>query len=243
MKAPRLFLLPLVLLATACAGTHGGSRREGVSSSLVEYLYPAGEKPPSQSGRFPNMQLPLNVGLAFVPAGSGQSQALSEVERMMLLNEVKGSFTGRDFIAEIAVIPETFMRGGRGFTALDQTAQLYGLDVMALVSFDEVTHATETTSSLRYWTIVGDTVIEGNKNDVRTFVETAVFDVPTHKLLFRAPGSSATMSNATLVDREKGMRVTQRQGFQRAMADMMTQLDKALDAFKERIRADGSKRD
>ena len=25
---------------------------------------------------------------------------------MMLLNEVKGSFTGRDFIAEIAVIPD-----------------------------------------------------------------------------------------------------------------------------------------
>ena len=84
------------------------------------------------------------------------------------------------------------MRGAADSPALEQTARLYGLDVMALVSYDEVAHSTETTSSLRYWTIVGDTVVKGNKNDVRTFVDTAVFDVPTHKLLFRAPGSSAT---------------------------------------------------
>ena len=46
MKATRLFLLALALLVTACAGLFGESRREGVSSSLVQYLYPEGEKPP-----------------------------------------------------------------------------------------------------------------------------------------------------------------------------------------------------
>ena len=77
---------------------------------------------------------------------------------------------------------------------------------------------------------------------MQTFVDTAVFDVPTHKLLFRAPGISTTVSSATLVDLEQDMRVTQRQGFEKAMADMTVNLDKELNAFKERIRTDGSVR-
>jgi rhombotail lipoprotein len=238
MKATRLLLLALVLLVTDCAGLFGESRREGVSSSLVQYLYPEGEKPPAQ-GQIPNLELPLSVGLAFVPPANGRS-ALSEAERMMLLNDVKASFTDRDFIAEIAVIPEAYMRGASGFTGLEQTARLYGLDVMALVSYDQVANSSEKTSSLLYWTIVGAYVVKGNKNDVQTFVDTAVFDVPTHKLLFRAPGISKTVSSATLVDLEQDMRVTQRQGFEKAMADMTVNLDKELNSFRERIRTDGS---
>ncbi|MEQ1704159.1 MAG: Ig-like domain repeat protein, partial [Ilumatobacteraceae bacterium] len=51
----------------------------------------------------------------------------------------------------------------------------YGLDVIALVSYDQVAHSAETTSSFLYWTIVGAYVVKGNKNDVQTFVDTAVF--------------------------------------------------------------------
>ena len=61
---------------------------------------------------------------------------------------------------------------------------------MALVSYDQVANTSEKTSSLLYWTIVGAYVVKGNKNDVQTFVDTAVFDMATRKLLFRAPGVS-----------------------------------------------------
>jgi len=240
MKATRLFLLVFILTLTACAGLFGGSRREGVSSSLVDYLYPEGEKPPAQSGQIPHLQLPLKIGLAFVPAGYGSSQGLSEAERMKMLQDVKTAFSGRDFIAEIAVIPEAYMRTGRGFGGLEQTARLYDLDVMALVSYDQVANTSEKTSSLLYWTIVGAYVVEGNKNDAQTFVDTAVFDIASRKLLFRAPGVSEIQSSTTLVDQEQDMRVTQRKGFEQAMADMTLNLDKELAVFKERIRTDGS---
>lgn len=240
MKATRLFLFAFVLLTTACAGLLGGSRREGVSSSLVDYLYPEGEKPPPPTGRIPQLQLPLKIGLAFVPAGYGNSQGLSEAERMKMLNDVKTAFSGRDFIEEIAVIPEAYMRTGRGFTALEQTARLYDLDVMALVSYDQVAYTSEKTSSLLYWTIVGAYVVKGNQNDAQTFVDTAVFDIATRKLLFRAPGVSEVQSSTTLVDQEQDMRVTQRKGFEQAMADMTKNLDAELGRFKERIRTDGS---
>lgn len=238
----RLAMLSIALLLTACAGLFGSTGRQGVSSSLVDYLYPQGEVPPPQGGVIPHLQLPLAVGLAFVPSQSPDTQVLSEAQRMKLLNDVKKSFDGRDFIREIAVIPDAYLRSGRGFDALEQTARLYGLDVMALVSYDQVAHSSERASSFLYWTIVGAYIVKGNKNDVQTFVDTAVFDVATRKLLFRAPGVNEVKSSSTLVDVERDVRAAQQKGFELAMADMTVNLDKELSTFKERIKSDGSVR-
>jgi rhombotail lipoprotein len=238
----RLAMLAIALLLTACASLFGATGRQGVSSSLVDYLYPQGEVPPPQGGVIPHLQIPLAVGLAFVPSQSSNTQVLSEAQRMKLLNDVKKSFDGRDFIREIAVIPDAYLRSGRGFDALEQTARLYGLDVIALVSYDQVAHSAETASSFLYWTIVGAYVVKGNKNDVQTFVDTAVFDVATRKLLFRAPGVNEFRSSSTLVDVERDVRAAQQKGFELAMADMTVNLDKELSTFKERIKSDGSVR-
>lgn len=239
MKATSVFCACLLLVG--CAGLFGHGSREGVSSSLVDYLYPDGDEPPKQPETVPNLQLPLTVGIAFVPSGSDRS-ALTEAERIELLNKVKANFGGREYIREITVIPEAYMRSGRGFQSMEQVSRLYDLDVMALVSYDQVAHTDERTSSFLYWTIVGAYVVKGNENDVNTFVDTAVFDVPTRKLLFRAPGVSEITSSTTLVDLDADRRATQQKGFDQAMADMTVNLDKELDAFKERIREDQSVR-
>ena len=228
-------------LLAGCAGLLGGETREGVSSSLVDYLYPDGEKPPEAPDTIPHLQLPLRVGIAFVPASSGPS-ALSEADRVALLEKVKAHFAGRDFISELAVIPETYMRSGNGFQTLEQVARLYDLDVMALVSYDQVAHIDERTSSFLYWTIVGAYVVKGNENDVNTFVDTAVFDIPTRRLLFRAPGVSDMNSSTTLVGLESDLRATQQKGFDAAMSDMTVNLDKELDSFKQRILTEGTVR-
>ncbi len=238
MKTASLFCA--LLLMTGCASLWGDQGRQGVSSSLVDYLYPQGEVPPRQDGVVPNLQLPLHVGLAFVPSRTGSDQVLTEAYRVDLLNRVKAAFGGRDYIREITVIPDTYMRSGKGFAALEQTARLYDIDVMALVSYDQVAHSDETKASFLYWTIVGAYVIKGNKNEVQTFVDTAVFDVPTRKLLFRAPGVNTMKSSSTLVDVERDTRKTREGSFEQAMADMTVSLDKELAVFKERIKADRS---
>jgi len=71
-------------------------------------------------------------------------------------------------------------------------------------------------------------------------VDTAVFDVTTRKLLFRAPGVSEASSNSTLMDLDRDLRASQQRGFEKAMADMTVNLDKELGLFKERIRTDAS---
>ena len=44
-----------------------GVTRTGVSSSLVDYLYPDGQIPPEFEEQIPRLKLPLRVGIAFVP--------------------------------------------------------------------------------------------------------------------------------------------------------------------------------
>lgn len=213
----------------------GLGERKGVSSSLVDYLYPGGEVPPKHDKEIPHLDLPLRVGLAFVPAKSNNVRGLSEAHKTELLNNVKKSFAGRDFIKEIMIIPDTYLRSARGFDGVDQIGRLYGLDIMALVSYDQVVHADDTKASILYWTIVGSYFIKGSVNDVQTFVDTAIFDIKTHKLLFRAPGINKIESTSTLINSAEAMRKSQEESFALAMDDMTQNLDMELKIFKSRV--------
>lgn len=217
-----------------------GGARQGVSSSLVDYLYPGGEQPPKVDGVIPNLHVPLRVGLAFVPSNSGSTPGLSEANKTELLQKVRDAFKERDFIAHIEVIPETYLRSRRGFDSLEQLGRLYQLDVMALVSYDQVVHSDDRASSILYWTVIGAYVVKGSKNDVQTFVDTAIFDIPTRRLLFRAPGVDKSSSNTTLIGSAEELRKSREQGFERAMGDMTTNLATELDVFRERIKQDKS---
>jgi rhombotail lipoprotein len=132
------------------------------------------------------------------------------------------------------------LRSGRGFQTVEQVARLYHLDVMALVSYDQVAHADDTKSSILYWTIVGAYFVKGSKNDVQTFVDTAIFDVKSNKLLFRAPGINRIEATSTLVNSTEEMRKARENSFSLAMSDMTNNLNAELDKFKERIKKDKS---
>jgi len=241
MKAMRLAVLTLAVLATACTGTRSEGRGDSVSSSLVEYLYPAGEKPPAPSRKIPGLPLPMRIGIAFVPSPHGPQQELSEAERFKLLYELKSIFSKRDFVEEVAVIPEHYLKAGTGFTPLAQTADIYVLNAMALVSYDQVSMRAPA-SSLSYRTIVGVQKLDGASNEVHTFVDAAVFDVATHRLLFRVPGISSMARHPPTADGAADAQASQRRGFALAAADMTVNLDKELDAIGKRIRTDDSPR-
>jgi rhombotail lipoprotein len=244
----KIVLLLLIILtstvATSCTSYwhqfFGSNVRQGMSSSLVDYLYPNGEIPPEYDENIPNLSLPLRVGLAFVPAQSSNIEGLSEANKNSLLEKAKQSFSDREFINEITIIPDTYLRSGRGFKTVDQVARLYGIDVMALVSYDQIAHVDDTKSSILYWTIVGAYFIKGSKNDVQTFVDTAIFDVKTHKLLFRAPGINKIVATSTLINSTEEMRKAREDSFSLAMSDMTENLSEELDKFKERIKEDKS---
>lgn len=233
-----LFLCSLSLIS--CSTFFGPESRRGVSSSLVDYLYPDGQIPPKFNESVPHLQLPISVGLAFVPATRTYMQSLSEVQKIKLLEQVKQRFSNLEYVKDIIIVPETYMKSGKGFEGVGQIARLYGLDVVALVSYDQVATTADTRSSILYWTIVGAYFIEGSNNQATTFVDTAVFDIKSQKMLFRAAGVSDIQQNSTLVEVEKTNRDTRERGFELAMQNMSDNLALELDRFRERIKQDKS---
>ena len=215
----------IVLLLAGCSSfwNLGGETRSGVSSSLVDYLYPAGEVPPDVEDRIPYLELPLRVGIAFVPNQGGRSP-ISEATKMQLLENVKAEFVEREYIEHIEIIPDTYLRSSRGITGMQQVARLYGVDVMALVSYDQVAVSEDNPASFLYWTIVGSYVIKATSNEVQTFVDTAVFDVKTARLLFRAPGLDKSTDRSTLVESGEVVRKTRDASFAQAMEGMTQNL-------------------
>lgn len=239
----RLALLTAVLLLPACSFLKtgewtSGESRDGVSSSLVDYLYPSGKQPPAMSQEIPQLNLPLSVGIAFVPPAGSGGGAITEATKLKLLNDVKAAFVDKDYIRHIEVIPETYLRSSKGFEGMSQVARIYGVDIMALVSYDQVSFTEDTKASVLYWTIVGAYFIDGTRNEVHTFVDTAVFDVATRKLLFRAPGANTAEFKSTFVEIEEAVREGRSASFAAAMSDMTGNLTLELANFEGRLKTE-----
>ncbi len=238
----RLVVVALSLTLASCSAlwdAQPGSR-SGASSSLVDYLYPKGQIPPDFDQQIPRLNLPLRVGLAFVPSRGYGTPGLSEATKSELLEKVGQAFEGREYIQKIEVIPDTYLQSSTGFDGMQQVARLYGVDVMALVSYDQIAAVDDTRASLLYWTIVGAYVIEGTENEVQTFVDTAVFDVASRKLLFRAPGIDKRESKTTAVESAENLRKSRELGFEAAMATMTTNLTSELESFEKKLEDDPS---
>ncbi len=236
------FLVPILSMALLLAGCstwwdYGGGTRSGTSSSLVDYLYPGGRVPPEFDATIPRLELPLRVGVAFVP-GQSSYGTISEATKMQLLEKVKSAFVDREFISGIEVIPDTYLRSSQGVTGMQQVARLYGADVMALVSYDQVAVSEDNAAGILYWTIVGSYIIKATSNEVQTFVDTAVFDVATARLLFRAPGADIMSDRSSLVEAGEVVRKTRDASFAAAMEQMTVNLTGELDRFRERIKQD-----
>lgn len=236
--------LLLTVLLSGCTSlmqqiTDQGMRR-GVSSSLVDYLYPSGETPPEFDETVPRLNLPLRVGVSFVPSHADNSIALTASRKSELLNNVKNAFSEKSFISEIVVIPDTYLRSTRGFKSVDQVSRLYSLDVMALISYDQVVYTDDSRASLLYWTIIGAYFINGSKNDINTFVDVAIFDVESHKLLLRAPGTDEVIAKSALINSSEKLRIARQESFDTAINNLSSNLETELTSFKERIKKDKS---
>jgi len=209
-------------------------RQSHNSSSLVEFLYPHGRVPPAEN-RIPELRVPLRVGLAFLPTQDGAGPTAAQREE--LLERIRQRFADRKFVTEIVTIPDYYLRDNRGFGGLQSVQRLYAIDIMALVSYDQVTNTDENDWSLGYLTIVGAYVLKGNHHDVATLVDLAVVDPVTQSLILRAGGTDTRNRNTTLVDREREMRESSAVGFANATTQMIDNFDVALTKFEADVRA------
>lgn len=231
-----LWVVVIALGVTACVGIRGPRKSER-SSSVVDFLYPNQAQPLITPG-IPVLRLPLRVGLAFVPTRGGYTWAgdFSEAQKNQLLERVADAFRAEKFIGSLEVIPSTYLRAGGGFDNLDRLRGLMGLDVVVLVAYDQVQFTDQNKLSLAYWTIVGAYLFKGNKNDTDTLLEAVVYDIPSRKLLFRAPGANRMKATSTGIEAGENLRRDSAASFDQAADDLIANLHTELAAFRERAK-------
>jgi rhombotail lipoprotein len=196
------------------------------ATSMVDYLYPDRSERIETAGVPAVLSVPMKVGIAFVPAQSSENRSqgdLSEKEKIALLREI---------------IPSAYLTPQGSFANLDQIRTMFRTDVIALVSYDQVQFTDEGLLSLSYWTLVGAYVVKGEKNDTQTMMDSAVYDIPSRKMLFRAPGLSHVKATATLINLEEQLRKNRSAGFSDASKDLVVNLQDQLEQFKEKIKTE-----
>jgi rhombotail lipoprotein len=232
--ATKIVVLLGVLALTGCAAIfdHPQIHR---NASAVDYLYPDTKQPPGMAETRTTLRPPVRVGIAFVP---GSWSGISSEEQQRLLEQVRAEFKQYNFIGKIEVIPASYLRPRGGFDNLEQAARMFNVDVVALLSYDQVQFNDVNSLSLLYWSIVGAYVIHGDKYDVQTLVDASVFDVASRKLLFRAPGTSVIKGSASMIGFNEQSRQAQTDGYRKAVSELIPNLKNSLGDFKERIKQD-----
>jgi len=242
-----LLCLLLTILLAGCAG------QARYYSSAVDYLYP-GKDNPNEQVSVPVMALPIKVGIAFVPDSNSQRQrsfwpemfrgaasqpnplVLTEKQKVELMQKVAEHFRSYPFIGSIEIIPSAYLTPGGSFANLDQIRTMYGIDAVALVSYDQVQFTDEGATSFLYWTLVGAYLVPGEKNTTQTMIDAVVFDIKSRKMLFRAPGTSQIKGKATPVNLAEELRSDSGKGFEVAADDMVQNLDLQLNLFREKVK-------
>ena len=217
------------------AGCVWSNTNQTTSSSLVDFLYADSDSYVKHQPEVPTLKLPINVGVAFVPPNRGNALSLSAKKKHEILSTVKKEFLSLEYINRIEIISDNYLKSRGGFDTLNQVARLYDVEVMALVSYDQVVTTTDNKASIFYWTIAGMYLIPGNENITQTFVDTAVFDVRSQKMLFRAPGVSKVETLSTAVNLDQTTYENSSKGFDMAVLDMLVNLNDELNNFKVRV--------
>lgn len=227
-----LILLPMILVFfySGCA-----FQTKHTSSSVVQYLYPDKEGV-IETPTIPRLALPLKVGVAFVPESGRYNESLTERNKMDLMKNVSEHFKKHEFIKSIELIPSAYLTAQGSFANLNQIQTMYGIDVVALLSFDQSQFTDEGLASITYWTLVGAYIVPGEKNDTHTMVDAAIYDIKSQKMLFRAPGTSRIKSSATPVNLAEQKRLDSEKGFIEASKELVTNLDMQLEMFKEKVK-------
>jgi len=231
------------LLLASCAVPATTNRQ----SSLVDYLSPKEEA--TTTPEKITVRLPLDVGVAFVPAGGTKTTdkgfgTASDAGVFITLDQehrlaemIRTNFAEKPWIRNFKVIPSSYLTAGGGFKDMERVSVLNRVDIMILVSLNQVQFTDPRWYSWTYWTLVGAYAVKGDKNDTSTYVDAAVFHVPSHLMLFRADGTSTVKGGATWAQREAKLREKSAEGLGLAIQDLCRRLDEAVATFKSEVAA------
>jgi rhombotail lipoprotein len=237
-----LVVIAFVVLGTGCIASgpvceYGCLSDQRASTPLVDFLYPDGDVPAVDAPV--EIELPMVVGLAFLPSKDGRGPSATERDRLLAV--VRERFRSVDYLRDIVVIPDYYFsrQRGRGFQDLGAVARLMGLGAVALVSYDQVSATRENQRSFAYLTIAGLFFVRGNEQTTHTLLDLAVIDPQSRTLLLRAGGTADASRSTTWIEQQSGLARQQEEGFDSAVTALNENFARELAAFEARVR-DGS---
>ena len=234
----------LALLGAICLGivplagcTHYTTQR---TSNILTYLYPGDTQPVEISNMAqPNIPLPLKLGIAFVPesrtitnSGDTRIEPLTEKHKMEMMHGLSVALRQYSYIAGVEEIPSTYLKVGGSFANLEQIRTMTGVDVIGLVSYDQIQFTDRGLVSLLYWTGVGWYFVPGEKNNTNTMMDAALYHVSTRKPLLRATGQSGVYHYSTPMNQSQNLREDSEHGFKDALHMLAENFKEQLDMLK-----------
>lgn len=233
-------IVVMLLAAVIASGCGSAAMKESKqTASVVDYLY-SGQQPPvkMQQASITELNIPLRIGIAFVPGVADPKFGISEVDQIRWSTTVKAAFEKYPFVGDLVVIPTAYLKSGGGFDNLRHIATLFNLEVIALLSYDQIQFSEPNNLALLYWTGIGAYLVPGDQYDIHTVLEATVFDVRTRKLLFRAPGTSTVKGSSTWIRLSDNSRQARAEGFDKALQQLIPNVDAALQAFRKQAHDD-----
>jgi len=228
-----IFMVVFVALLGSLTGCGATSRER--RTNVLEFLYPEGKA--EMPAEVVQLELPVNVGIAFVPESSSYDAAIRAGEKQALLERVREAFVEAEGLGRIEVVPDSFMSAGGGFENVRRIRSALGVELIVLVSFDQTQFDDPNLASITYWTIVGAYVVPGNENETHTLVYASVFDIESQAMLLNASGESRVEGSTTPMDLERSMRAGRSEGFELAVDDLIQNLQVALEQFREQVKS------
>jgi rhombotail lipoprotein len=162
---------------------------------------------------------------------------LDATQKEQILASIKEHFLTRPYVRDIQIISEGYLNPHGGFDSLQQLARLQRLDVVALVSYDQVARQSENNRSFAYLTIVGAFLIRGSENETSTLLDLAVLDPTSRSLILRAAGTSHASGSSTAIRQSATVQQLSAQGLNAAAQELNANLDRELTSFAERVKA------
>jgi len=235
MRIRALALLGLLLAAVGCAPSQRDLRAD-----LMQYLYPKG--PTAAPAEEVRLSLPLRVGVAFAPSSSpsaegGQSagtlSGFSEPEKREVLEKIAAAFRAVPDVSSVEVLPSQNLTAAGGFDNLAQVASMYGVNLVALVSYSQAQYRNPSKWSILYWTLIAAYFVPADKVETQTLMDASVFDVASHALLFTGSGSDISHSTTTPLESSEKQRIATVESFDKAADKLIASLQISLGVFRE----------
>ncbi len=234
-----LCLILLLAFMVSCTTTPP-KLYKNYKTSIIRFLGHDENTTEIQGAMEETITVPLKAGFAFAPS-LDYGEGFPEKERMSLMQKIASEFKEYKFVESIELIPSLYLEEGGGFSNLDKLRQLFGIDVIMLLSYDQSQFKDTGASSIMYWTLIGAYFVKGEKNDTYTLMDAALFHIPSRKMLFRASGNNHIKNSATPINLSEQAREDSLNGFRQASLDLTKNLQEKLYNFRKVIRSPSGK--